>query len=108
MRIAGSQGSQFETLGASANYATYSYSLARGVTGVGAPLILPSGAPVPGGGPLLVSAPPGTEPTVADLLGACPTAGYAAEIYVAATMTNGIGRQGQYDAAALMGFVLTK
>lgn len=108
MRIAGSQGSQFETLGASANYATYSYSLARGVTGVGAPLILPSRVPVPGGGPLLVSAPPGTEPTVADLLGACPTADYAAEIYVAARMTNGIGRQSQYDAAALMGFVLTK
>lgn len=77
-------------------------------SGVGAPLILPSRVPVPGGGPLLVSAPPGTEPTVADLLGACPTAGYAAEIYVAATMTNGIGRQSQCDAAALMGFVLTK
>ena len=29
------------------------------------------------------------------------------EVYVAATMTNGNGRQSQYDAEALMGFVLT-
>lgn len=91
-----------------ANFATYSVSLVRGVTGVGAPLLLPDGAAVPGAGPLLVSSPPGTEPTVADLLGACPTAGFAAEVYTAATMTNGNGRQSQYDASALMGFVLTK
>ncbi len=91
-----------------ANYATYSVSLVRGVTGVGAPLILPDGAAVPGAGPLLVSSSPGTQPTVADLLGSCPTAGFAAEVYTAATMTNGNGRQSQYDASALMGFVLTK
>jgi hypothetical protein len=44
---------------------------------------------------------------VNQLLGSCPTAGFAAEVYVAATMTNGNGRQSQYDAEALMGFVLT-
>jgi hypothetical protein len=29
-------------------------------------------------------------------------------VYVAATMTNGYGRQSQYDAEALLGFVLTQ
>lgn len=91
-----------------ANYATYSVSLVRGVTPVGSPLILPDGAAVPGSGPLLVSSPPSTEPTVAELLGSCPTAGFAAEVYTAATMTNGFGRQSQYDADQLIGFVLTK
>jgi hypothetical protein len=44
---------------------------------------------------------------VSQLLGSCPTAGFAAELYVAATMTNGYGRQSQYDASALTAFVLT-
>jgi hypothetical protein len=45
--------------------------------------------------------------TVGNLLDSCPTAGFAAEVYVAATITNGYNRQSQYDAEALMGFVLT-
>jgi len=84
-----------------ANFATYSVSLVRGVTPVGPPPVLP-------GGP--VSGAAGASPITAkvgDLLGPCPVAGFAAEVYVAATMTNGWGRQSQYDAEALMGFVLT-
>lgn len=89
------------------DYATYSVTLVRGVTALGSPLILPSGASVPGSGPLLVSSPANTQPTVADLItGACPTAGFAAEIYTAATITNGNGRQSQYDASDLIAFVL--
>jgi hypothetical protein len=89
-----------------ANYATFSLGLVRGVTGLGSP---PLPAPLPSGP---VTAAPGDSPvspapTVGDLLGTCPTAGFAAELYVAASMTNGNGRQSQYDAQALMGFVLT-
>jgi len=89
-----------------ANYATFSTSLVRGVTGLGSPPLpaaLPSGpvTAAPGDSPITPA------PTVANLLGTCPTAGFAAEVYVAATMTNGNGRQSQYDAEALMGFVLT-
>jgi hypothetical protein len=89
-----------------ANYATFSTSLVRGVSSLGSPPLpaaLPSGPVVaaPADSPITPA------PTVADLLGTCPTAGFAAEVYVAATMTNGNGRQSQYDADALMGFVLT-
>ena len=83
-----------------ANFADYSFALARGVTPLGPPsVVLPSG-------PVSAVASPMTA-TVANLLGTCPTAGFAAEVYVAATMTNGYNRQSQYDAEALMGFVLT-
>jgi len=85
------------------NFATYSFELVRGVTPVGPPPTLPSNAPVV---PFPGSPPPITA-TVGNLLGPCPIAGFAAEVYVAATMTNGWGRQSQYDAEALMGFVLT-
>jgi hypothetical protein len=61
---------------------------------------LPSGVAVPATSPITAS--------VGNLLGSCPTAGFAAEVSVAATMINGWGRQSQYDAAALMGFVLTE
>ncbi|HUA97327.1 MAG TPA: hypothetical protein VMA34_03295 [Terracidiphilus sp.] len=84
-----------------ANYANFSMELVRGVTAVGVPL--PSGpvTAAPGDSPV------SPAPTVSALLDKCPTAGFAAELYVAATMTNGNGRQSQYDAEALMGFVLT-
>ncbi len=89
-----------------ANYATFSLALVRGVTGLGSPPLpaaLPSGpvTAAPGDSPV------SPAPTVGDLLGSCPTAGFAADLYVAATMTNGNGRQSQYDAQYLMGFVLT-
>ena len=82
-----------------ANFAFYSFALVRGVTAVGPPPTLPSNVPVPATTPITA--------TVAQLLGACATGGFAAEVYVAATMTNGFTRQSQYDAEALMGFVLT-
>lgn len=90
-----------------ANYATFSVGLVRGVTSLGSPPLpaaLPSGpvTAAPGDSPL------SPAPTVSDLLGTtCATAGFAADVYVAATMTNGNGRQSQYDAEALLAFVLT-
>jgi hypothetical protein len=87
-----------------ANYATFSFALARGVTPLGAPP--PPALP---GGPVS-TAPPAVTASVSDLMGSClakKIAGFAAELYVAATMTNGYNRQSQYDAEALMGFVLT-
>ncbi len=89
-----------------ANFATFSLALVRGVTGLGSPP-LPAALP---SGPVTAApadSPVSPAPTVGDLLGTCPTAGFATELYVAATMTNGNGRQSQYDAEALMGFVLT-
>lgn len=83
-----------------AGFANFSFVIVRGVTTVNLVPPLPSG-PVPGASPVT---PP---PPVSELLGPCPTAGFAAEVYVAATMTNGMNRQSQYDAEALMGFVLT-
>ena len=81
-----------------ANYANYSFSMVRGVTGVALPP--PTSGPVnPAPGPI--------TSTVATLLGPCPTAGFAVELYVAVTMTNGWGRQSQYDASSLLAFVLT-
>jgi hypothetical protein len=92
-----------------AEYATFSFSLVRGVTNLAAPPAPQVPIPLPSGP---VTAAPGDSPvspapTVNQLLGSCPTAGFAAEVYVAASMTNGNGRQSQYDAEALMGFVLT-
>jgi hypothetical protein len=84
-----------------ADFANFSFSLVRGVTPVTLTPPLPSG-PV-ATAPAAVAPPP----PVSELLGTCPTAGFAAEVYVAATMTNGYSRQSQYDAEALMGFVLT-
>lgn len=80
-------------------HGTFSTSLVRGVTPVGPPPALPSGA-------LSAAVSPITA-TVAQLIGTCRTAGFAFEVYVAATMTNGLWRQSQYDAEALEGFVLT-
>lgn len=83
-----------------AGFAHFSFGLVRGVTGLSLVPPLPSG-PVPGASPVTPA------PTVSELLGPCPTAGFAAEVYVAATMTNGMNRQSQYDASALIAFVLT-
>ncbi len=83
-----------------AGFANFSFALVRGVTAVTLVPPLPSG-PVPGVSPVT------PLPPVSELLGPCPTAGFAAEVFVAATMTNGMNRQSQYDAEALMGFVLT-
>ena len=74
--------------------------MVRGVTGVTLP------AAPPTSGPVSSAVSPITD-TVGALLGACPTAGFAVEVYVAATINNGWSRQSQYDAEALLGFVLT-
>jgi hypothetical protein len=47
------------------------------------------------------------EDTVANLLGTCPSAAFAAQLYVAATAINGISRQSQYDASRTIAFALT-
>ncbi len=83
-----------------ANFATFSFSMVRGVTGVTLPAVPPTS------GPVSAAVSPITD-TVGALLGACPTAGFAVEVYVAATINNGWSRQSQYDAEALLGFVLT-
>ncbi len=83
-----------------ANFATFSFSMVRGVT----PVALPASPPT--SGPVSTAVSPITD-TVGTLLGACPTAGFAVELYVAATINNGWSRQSQYDAEALLGFVLT-
>lgn len=69
-------------------FATYSFQTLRGLVQV-----LADSGPV---GP-----PPGSHtltPTVASLLGPCTTAGFAEDLYVAATATDGWSRQSQYDA----------
>ncbi|MDM0115180.1 hypothetical protein QTI66_23725 [Variovorax sp. J22R133] len=77
-----------------ANYANWSFSLIKGVNQV-----LSTGGAVP------APAAPVTAP-VATLLGACTVAGFAEYLYVATTINNGWGRQGQYDASAALAFVL--
>ena len=44
------------------------------------------------------------EDTVANLLGTCQSAAFAAQLYVAATAINGISRQSQYDASRTVAF----
>ena len=83
------------------NFATFSFSLVRGVTGVTLP------TPPPASGPITSAVSPFTATVAALLTSSCPTAGFAGELYVAATINNGWSRQSQYDAEALLGFVLT-
>jgi hypothetical protein len=83
-----------------ANFANFSFAMVRGVTPVTLPAIPPTS------GPVSTAVSPITD-TVGALLGPCPTAGFAVELYVAATINNGWSRQNEYDAEALLGFVLT-
>jgi len=75
------------------NFATYSFSVVKGVNG-----IIGVGGPVPAASP--VASPAST------LLGSCTIAGFGEYLYVAATATNGWSRQSQYDASAAIAFVL--
>ena len=78
------------------NYATYSFTLIKGVNTLTPPS---TNGPVP----------PAVSPitaTVAALMGPCNVAGFAEYVYVAATINNGWGRQSQYDASAAIAFVL--
>jgi hypothetical protein len=83
------------------NFATFNLVLVKGVN----ELVLP---PLPIiGDPVALA--PGLSPvveTVANLLGACNIAAFAEEVYVFAAANNGWGRQSQYDAEALIAFVL--
>lgn len=77
-----------------ANYANYSFSLIKGanqIKSVSGPVSPP---------------PPALEYTVPDLLGTCQMAGLAESLYVATTITDGRGRQSQYDASAGFAFAL--
>lgn len=88
-----------------AGYATFSFSLVKGVNGV---TLTP---PPPTGGPVITAVSPFSG-IVSTLLSnpapnpPCTIAGFAEELYVAATINNGWGRQSQYDASASLAFVL--
>jgi hypothetical protein len=85
-----------------ANYATYSFALYKGVN----PVALPGPPPAIGPVSAATISPPPFQGPVNSLLGTCTIAGFAEELYVYATMTNGWNRQSQYDASALIAFVL--
>jgi hypothetical protein len=82
------------------NFASFSFNVVKGVNAVTLP-------PLPVSGPVSTAA--GLSPvneSVSDLLGTCTIAGFAEDLYVAASANNGWGRQSQYDAEALIAFVL--
>lgn len=76
-------------------YATWAFQLVKGVNQI---MYLSGNVPAP--------PPANAQDTVAHLLGACNTAGFAEAIYVWSTIDNGWSRQSQYDASALIAFVL--
>jgi hypothetical protein len=80
-------------------FATFSFSLIKGVNSVALP------ASPPTSGPVSAAVSPITA-TIQDLMGKCDVAGFAEYVYVAATATNGWSRQSQYDASAAVAFVL--
>ncbi len=88
------------SVGHPANYANYSFGLVKGVNSVALPP--PTSGPV-----TLALMSLNVTATVDSLLGPCTVAGYAESVYVATTIQNGWGRQSQYDASALIAFVLT-
>ncbi|MEO6802632.1 MAG: hypothetical protein ABI197_05220 [Granulicella sp.] len=77
-------------------FATFSFSLIKGVNTLTPPS---TSGPVSA----VVSPVIGALPT---LLGSCTIAGFAEYVYVAASATNGWGRQSEYDASAAIAFVL--
>ncbi|MBZ5493322.1 MAG: hypothetical protein LAO76_20590 [Acidobacteriia bacterium] len=82
------------------NFASFSFTVVKGVNQVTLP-------PLPVSGP--VSTALGLSPvveSVQDLLGKCTIAAFAEEVYVAASANNGWGRQSQYDASQLIAYVL--
>jgi hypothetical protein len=83
------------------NFATFNFVLVKGVNELTLPPLPIVGDPV--------SAAPGLSPvveTVANLLGSCNIAAFAEDVYVFASANNGWGRQSQYDAEALIAYVL--
>ena len=80
-------------------FATFSFTLIKGVHAVALP------AAPPTSGPVGAAVSPITQ-TIQDLLGKCDIAGFGEYVYVAASATNGWGRQSQYDASSAVAFVL--
>jgi hypothetical protein len=83
------------------NFATFNFVLVKGVNQVALPPLPIVGDPV--------TAAPGLSPiveTVANLLGSCDIAAFAEDVYVFASTNNGWSRQSQYDAEALIAYVL--
>jgi hypothetical protein len=90
------------TFGASQpeGFATYSFSLIKGIAGV------PLAQPTSGAVSAISAANDPITDTVGAMLGTCTIAGFAASVYVAASATNGWGRQSEFDASAAVAFVL--
>jgi hypothetical protein len=78
------------------NFATFAFTLVKGVNGLTPPSV---------SGPVSAAVSPITD-TVAHLMGPCNVAGFAEYVSVWAMANNGWGRQSQYDASALIAFVL--
>ena len=76
------------------NYGSWSVSVIKGVTGV-----LSNSGPLPPAVSVI-------SESSGVLLAKCPIAGFAAYLYVSATIQNGWGRQSQYDASDAVAFVL--
>jgi hypothetical protein len=87
------------TVGHPNGFATFSFSLIKGVNAVALP------AAPPTSGPVSAAVSPITQ-TIQNLMGGCTIAGFGEWVYVAASATNGWGRQSQYDASAAVAFVL--
>lgn len=85
------------------NFATFVWELIKGVN----PVALPPGPPPPPptSGPVSSVVSPITD-TVDNLRGSCKIAAFAEYVYVYASANNGWSRQSQYDAQALIAFVL--
>ena len=80
-------------------FATFAFTLVKGVHGVTLP------AAPPTSGPVSAAVSPITQ-TIQDLMGKCDIAGFGEWVYVWASATNGWWRQSQYDASAAVAFVL--
>jgi hypothetical protein len=78
------------------NYLDWSMSVSRGTHGVVASL----------GGHTSSADPAQFTNTASLLLGNCPQAAFAVNLYCAARATNGYGRQSQYDSSATIAFAL--
>jgi hypothetical protein len=87
------------TVGHPNGFATFSFTLVKGVNYVTLP------ASPPTSGPVSSAVSPITD-SIVDLMGKCDVAGFGEWIYVFASATNGWGRQSQYDASAAVAFVL--
>lgn len=87
------------TVGHPNGFATFSFSLIKGVNAVALPAVPPTS------GPVSAAVSPITQ-TIQNLMGGCTIAGFGEWVYVYASATNGWGRQSQYDASAAVAFVL--